>query len=71
MVNKNIHNVPPDSVNSYSLLDASATLSGLRDLTEQELLILERWCENLPIDSDARDRIARIVDQVSMLRLKR
>lgn len=71
MVNRSFHNLPPDSVNPCSLLDASATLSNLRGLTEQDLMILERWCANLPIDAASRDRLTKIVDQVSHLRLNR
>jgi hypothetical protein len=69
MTNTNLH-TSPDSINSCTLLDASTTLSNLQELTEQELLALQRWCANLPIDSDVRSRLAAIVEQVSHLRLK-
>jgi hypothetical protein len=57
----------PDSM----LSSPAEALTEVGQSMETEQHALQQWCANLPIDGDLRDRLAKIVDQVSSLRLKR
>ncbi|MBF2079512.1 MAG: hypothetical protein IGR76_13600 [Synechococcales cyanobacterium T60_A2020_003] len=70
MVERNLHNISQGGLPQCIVTGSAEALSHLKGLTDKELNALERWCANLPIDSDVRNRLSNAIDQVSSLRIK-